>query len=111
MVVFMNKTDQVDDPELVDLVELELREMLGEFGYPGDEIPFIKGSALLALGGDAEQVAARFLIKSKMHFSPVPDRILDFTVWVALRSSWEKRICDSVMPTPQGEGRCISLRP
>ena len=49
IIVFMNKTDQVDDPELLDLVEMEIRELLNEYDFPGDDIPIIKGSALLAL--------------------------------------------------------------
>lgn len=49
MVVFMNKTDQMDDPELLDLVELELRELLTTYNFPGDKIPFVRGSALVAL--------------------------------------------------------------
>src|SRR5512141_1421552 len=49
MVVFMNKTDQMDDPELLDLVELELRELLTTYKFPGDKIPIIRGSALVAL--------------------------------------------------------------
>src|SRR5512140_2222938 len=49
MVVYMNKTDQVDDPELIELVELEVRELLTQYGFPGDEIPIVKGSALKAL--------------------------------------------------------------
>ncbi len=49
IVVFMNKTDQVDDPELLELVEMEIRELLNEYDFPGDDIPIIKGSALLAL--------------------------------------------------------------
>ncbi|MBI2414446.1 GTP-binding protein, partial [candidate division WWE3 bacterium] len=52
MVVFMNKVDMVNDPELLDLVELEIRELLTKYGFPGDEIPVIKGSALKALEGD-----------------------------------------------------------
>jgi elongation factor Tu len=48
LVVFLNKADQVDDPELIELVELELRELLSSYDYPGDEIPFVSGSALLA---------------------------------------------------------------
>jgi elongation factor Tu len=52
MVVFMNKVDQVDDPELLELVELELRELLSAYDFPGDEIPIIKGSAMLALASD-----------------------------------------------------------
>jgi elongation factor Tu len=49
MVVFLNKVDQLDDPELLDLVELELRELLSKYGFPGDEVPIIRGSALKAL--------------------------------------------------------------
>ena len=49
IIVFMNKTDQVDDPELLDLVEMEIRELLNEYDFPGDDIPIVKGSALLAL--------------------------------------------------------------
>ncbi|MRR37459.1 elongation factor Tu, partial [bacterium] len=52
MVVFMNKVDQVDDPELLELVELELRELLTAYDFPGDEIPIVKGSAMLALASD-----------------------------------------------------------
>src|SRR4249920_2312584 len=54
MVVFMNKVDMVDDPELLDLVELEVRDLLKEYEFPGDETPVIKGSALKALEGDEE---------------------------------------------------------
>ena len=52
IVVFLNKCDMVDDPELVDLVEMEVRELLNEYGFPGDELPVIRGSALQALNGD-----------------------------------------------------------
>ena len=54
IVVFLNKTDQVDDPELLELVELELRELLSQYNFPGDEIPIISGSALLAMDQGAE---------------------------------------------------------
>ena len=53
MVVFLNKTDQMDDPELLELVELELRELLDEYGFPGDDIPIVRGSALLALESES----------------------------------------------------------
>ena len=56
MVVFMNKCDMVDDPELLDLVEMEIRELLNEYGYEGDETPIIRGSALKALEGDPQWV-------------------------------------------------------
>ncbi|MCI6358246.1 MAG: elongation factor Tu [Erysipelotrichaceae bacterium] len=54
IVVFLNKTDLVDDPELIDLVEMDVRELLNEYGYPGDTTPIIRGSARLALDGDPE---------------------------------------------------------
>ncbi len=57
MVVFMNKTDQVDDEELLELVEMEIRELLDEYEFPGDDIPVVMGSALLALNGDADHEA------------------------------------------------------
>ena len=57
MVVFMNKCDQVDDPELLDLVEMEIRELLNEYGYDGDNTPIIRGSALKALEGDPQWTA------------------------------------------------------
>src|SRR5246500_3050876 len=53
LVVYMNKVDMVDDPELLDLVELEVRELLTQYEFPGDKIPIVKGSALKALEGDA----------------------------------------------------------
>ena len=54
-VVFLNKSDQVDDEELIELVEMEVRDLLSEYDYPGDEIPVIVGSALKALEGDEEE--------------------------------------------------------
>src|SRR5512135_2443483 len=54
MVVFMNKVDAVDDPELLDLVDLEVRELLTSYGFPGDEIPIVRGSALQALNGEGD---------------------------------------------------------
>ena len=57
LVVFMNKVDQVDDDELLDLVELEVRELLDEYEFPGDDVPVVRGSALKALEGDADAVA------------------------------------------------------
>ena len=54
IVVFLNKTDLVDDPELIDLVEMDVRDLLNSYGFPGDEVPVIRGSARLALDGDPE---------------------------------------------------------
>ena len=58
MVVFMNKCDQVDDPEMFELVEMDIRDLLNEYGFDGDNTPIIKGSALKALEGDPEAVKA-----------------------------------------------------
>ena len=55
IVVFLNKCDLVDDDELLDLVEMEVRDLLSEYDFPGDDIPVIRGSALKALEGDPEQ--------------------------------------------------------
>ncbi len=78
IVVFINKTDQVSDPEFLDLVEMELRELLTEYGFPGDEIPVIKGSALKALEDDAEQVAnIEKLLDAIDTYIPTPTPVLD----------------------------------
>ncbi len=55
LVVFMNKCDMVDDPELLDLVEMEVRELLSSYQFPGDKIPIVRGSALMALGEQGAQ--------------------------------------------------------
>jgi elongation factor Tu len=63
IVVFMNKVDMVDDPELLDLVELEMRELLSRYDFPGDDIPIIRGSALKALDGDKGELGAQSIQK------------------------------------------------
>jgi len=80
MVVFMNKVDAVDDPELLDLVELEVRELLSKYEFPGDEIPIIRGSALKALEGDAGELgeqAIMKLVEAVDAYIPEPVRALD----------------------------------
>jgi elongation factor Tu len=78
MVVFLNKADLVDDPELLELVELEVRELLSEYGFPGDEIPVITGSALKALNGDPEgEQAIVELMKAVDEYIPLPKRDTD----------------------------------
>ena len=75
MVVFMNKCDMVDDPELLDLVEMEIRELLTEYGYDGDNTPVIRGSALKALEGDPEAVKAiEDLMNAVDEWIPTPVR-------------------------------------
>ena len=78
MVVFLNKSDQVDDPELIELVEMEVRELLTSYDFPGDEIPIIVGSALKALEGDPEQEANIMkLMDAVDSYIPAPTRDLD----------------------------------
>ena len=78
IVVFMNKTDMVDDPQLLDLVEMEVRELLTKYGYPGDKVPVIRGSALKAQEGDAKAEEAIIeLMKQVDEFIPTPVRELD----------------------------------
>ncbi|MHC5082314.1 MAG: elongation factor Tu [Planctomycetota bacterium] len=81
IVVYMNKTDQVDDPELIDLVEMELRELLDKYEFPGDEIPIIKGTALAAMeceGKDDEACASiDELMAAVDEYIPIPERAVD----------------------------------
>jgi elongation factor Tu len=77
LVVFMNKVDQVDDPELLELVELEVRELLSLYEFPGDDIPIVKGSALKALDGTEPEIgeqAVRALLAAVDEYIPTPER-------------------------------------
>ncbi|HAL50057.1 MAG: Elongation factor Tu [Candidatus Uhrbacteria bacterium GW2011_GWD2_41_121] len=78
MVVFLNKVDMVDDPELIDLVEEEVRDLLKQYEFPGDETPIIRGSALKALEGDEEaQKSIRALVDALDNYIPEPVRDMD----------------------------------
>jgi len=81
IVVFLNKIDQVDDPELIDLVEMELRELLSKYEFPGDEIPIIRGSGLKAMEAEGKDDAACKCIDELMDavdsYIPVPERAID----------------------------------
>jgi elongation factor Tu len=78
IVVFLNKADMVDDEELLDLVELEVRELLSEYEFPGDDIPFVVGSALKALDGDEEHVQKILDLGEQLDtYIPEPERDLD----------------------------------
>lgn len=78
LIVFLNKTDLVDDDELIDLVEMEVRELLTEYDFPGDDIPVIKGSALKALEGDPEAEAAILTLMNTVdEYIPTPERDTD----------------------------------
>ncbi|MGO3604006.1 MAG: elongation factor Tu [Enterococcus malodoratus] len=75
LIVFLNKVDLVDDEELIDLVEMEVRELLSEYGFPGDDIPVLKGSALKALEGDPEQEKVILdLMDTVDEYIPTPER-------------------------------------
>ena len=80
LVVFLNKVDQVDDPELLELVEMEVRELLSKYEFPGDDIPIIKGSALKALEGDSSDIGAPAIMKLMEEvdkYVPQPERPVD----------------------------------
>lgn len=78
LVVFMNKVDLVDDPELLELVEMEVRELLSFYEFPGDDIPVIQGSALGALNGEAEWVdKVMELMDAVDEYIPLPERLID----------------------------------
>ena len=78
IVVFLNKVDMVDDPELLDLVELEVRELLSKYEFPGDDIPIVRGSALKALEGDGEaEKGILELLAAVDEYIPIPEREID----------------------------------
>jgi len=78
IVVFLNKCDMVDDAELIELVEMEVRELLSSYEFPGDDIPIVKGSALKALEGDAKYVEAiNELMAAVDSYIPMPERAKD----------------------------------
>jgi elongation factor Tu len=80
IVVFLNKVDMVDDPELLDLVEMEVRELLSSYDFPGDEIPIVRGSALGALNAPTDAVKSKCiwdLMEAVDSYIPIPARVLD----------------------------------
>ena len=83
IIVFLNKVDMVDDPELIELVELEVRELLSKYEFPGDDIPFIQGSALKTMNWDGEDIESEDikciieLLKALDDYIPIPERSLE----------------------------------
>ncbi|MDR0673567.1 MAG: elongation factor Tu [Zoogloeaceae bacterium] len=80
VVVYMNKADQVDDAELLELVEMEIRELLSKYEFPGDDIPIVKGSALKALEGDPSEIGEPSILKLAEEldrYIPTPERAID----------------------------------
>ncbi len=80
IVVFLNKADMVDDPELLELVEMEVRDLLSSYNFPGDTTPIIRGSALKALQGDSSEIgvpAVLKLVEAMDAYFPIPERAID----------------------------------
>jgi elongation factor Tu len=80
IVVYMNKADMVDDAELLELVEMEVRELLSKYDFPGDDTPIVKGSALKALEGDGSEIGVPSIIKlveALDSYIPEPERDID----------------------------------
>jgi len=80
IVVFMNKCDMVDDEELLELVEMEIRELLSKYDFPGDDVPIVKGSALKALEGDQSEIGEPAIVKlaeALDTYIPTPERAID----------------------------------
>ena len=80
LVVFLNKVDMVDDPELLELVEMEVRELLSKYDFPGDDIPIVKGSALKAMEGDKGELGEGAILKladALDSYIPTPERAID----------------------------------
>ena len=87
LVVYMNKVDMVDDPELLDLVELEVRELLSSYEFPGDKIPIVRGSALMALDDKEPKIGRESifeLMKAVDEFIPQPERAIDQPFMMAI---------------------------
>ena len=82
VIVYLNKADQVDDKELTELVEMEIRELLSKYDFPGDDVPIISGSALKAIEGDTSEIGVpsiEKLVEEMDKFIPVPERPVDQT--------------------------------
>ncbi|UOF93652.1 MAG: elongation factor Tu [Bordetella sp.] len=82
IIVFMNKVDMVDDSELLELVEMEVRELLSKYNFPGDTVPIIKGSAKLALEGDKSELGEKAIFEladALDQYIPTPERVIDGT--------------------------------
>ena len=80
MVVYLNKADMVDDEELLELVEMEVRELLSAYGFPGDDVPIIKGSALKGLEGDSSEIgeaSVKALVSAMDEYFEIPERPID----------------------------------
>jgi elongation factor Tu len=115
LVVFLNKVDQVDDPELLELVEMEVRELLSSYEFPGDDIPIISGSALAALEDRDEDIGSKKiaeLMKAVDDSIPTPDRPIDQPFLMPIEAlslnPWWKA---TIFTSPDVPRIAIGLRP
>jgi len=120
IVVFLNKCDLVDDPELLELVELEVRELLSKYDFPGDDLPVIHGSATKAVEGDPEQVAKiKELMEAVDNYIPTPPRDMDLPFLMSVEDvftiSGRGTVCtgrvERGMMTPGQPVEIVGLRP
>ncbi len=101
IIVYINKTDMVDDPELLDLVEMDVRDLLNQYDFPGDEVPVIRGSAKKALEGDpAEEAKIMELLDACDSYIPTPQREIDKPFLLAIEDTM----------TIQGRGTVVTGR-
>jgi elongation factor Tu len=94
LVVFMNKVDMVDDEELLELVEMEVRELLSSYDFPGDDIPITKGSALAAVEGKTPEIGESKIIElmqSVDDYIPQPERPVDLPFMMAWKTCSRSR--------------------
>jgi elongation factor Tu len=104
LVVYMNKIDLVDDAELVELVELEVRELLSKYDYPGDDIPIIKGSAVCALEDKQKEIgedSVRALMAAVDAYIPTPARPLDMPFLMPIEDVFSRSSASALRPRPR----------
>src|SRR4030081_8235 len=105
IVVALNKVDMVDDPELLELVELEVRELLTSYGFPGNDLPVVKVSALGALNGEAQwEKTVDELMEAVDKYVPMPERIIDRPFLMPIENIF------SIQGRGRGGGRAVSSR-
>ena len=113
IVVYMNKADMVDDAELLELVELEVRDLLTTYEFPGDKTPIITGSALKALEGDASDIGVKSvvqLVAEMDKYIPVPERLIDGPFLMPIEDGPAGKIVRARVPLAEMFGYATALR-
>ena len=106
IVVFMNKVDQVDDEELLELVEMELRDLLNEYEFPGDDTPIVKGSALNALNSPSDDSANKCIVELMNacdSFIPEPERDVDKPFLMPVEDVFQLQVEGLLVPVELSE--------